>query len=417
MDQFIRGTVADQMGDHYRAAFHYQEALRYDSASAFIYVALAQDYLLLGNPALAEEQLDKALRVDPRHLPALELKAVLLRGSGDVHGLRSTVERLVELAPRNTQYMRDLLSIDLAEKEYDDAERVYQRIVSIDGETDDLLKQVLTVYLMSDQPKRAQPLLQKLYARDSTDAAIIYSLGTIYLDNGDTTRGEAFLQRANRLEPNEPRFWLGLGVYALDRHDYPAAVALADSALAVLGPNAGLYTIKGNALSRMGDDRHAIEALEQAITIDTTLYTAMGALALVYDRLDSLEHLEQLYTQAIRLSDSAAVYLNNLAYAYAQRAVQLDRANTLVDLALKRAPENASYLDTKGWIEYQKGDYAEAVRWLKKAVDADGKNAEVLEHLGDAYAQKGSRSKANSCYKRALALDPQNERIRQKAGR
>ena len=417
MDQFIRGTVADQMGDRYRAAFHYQEALRYDSASAFIYVALAQDYLLLGNPALAEEQIDRALRLDPKHVPALELKTMMLRSTGNVTELLRTVKRLVELEPRNTRYLRDLLSINLAQQEYDDADKTYQKIVSIEGETDELLKQVLTVYLISDQPKRAQPLLEKLYARDSTDASLMYSLGTIYLDNGDTTRGETFMRRANRLEPKEPRFWAGLGVLALDRRDYRAAVALADSALAEIGPNAGLYTIKGNALGRAGEDLAAVEALQQALSLDTTLYTAMGALALIYDRLDSLERVEQLYERAIRLSDSAAVYLNNLAYAYATRSVNLERASTLVNGALERDPRNSSYLDTKGWIEYQLGNYDEAERWLKKALDADDKNAEVIEHLGDAYAKQGARGKAESAYKRALTLDPQNEQIRQKLAR
>jgi tetratricopeptide (TPR) repeat protein len=83
MDQFIRGTIADQTGDHYRAAFHYQEALRWDSSSAFLHVALAQDYLLLGNPELADQQLNKALRLDRNHVPALEMKVVLLRGTGN----------------------------------------------------------------------------------------------------------------------------------------------------------------------------------------------------------------------------------------------------------------------------------------------------------------------------------------------
>ena len=417
MDQFIRGTIADQMGDHYRAAFHYQEALRFDSNSAFIYVALAQDYLLLGNTALADEQIERALRIDPRHLPALELKVVLLRNTGDLTKLRQYVKRLVEAAPKDTRYLRELLSLQLAERNYEEADRLYKRIVAIEGETDQLLKQVLTVYLMSDQPKRALPLLEKLHERDTTDAAVVHSLGTTFLQTGDTARGESYLNLAIQLEPTEPRYWVGIAILAMDRRQFDAAAAIADSALAHVGPNAGLYAIKGNALNRSGKTEPAIEVLEQALALDSTLYSALGALALIYDRLDSLQRVEQLYERAIRLSDSAAVYLNNLAYAYAQRGVQLERAKFLVSRALELDPDNASYLDTMGWIEYQLGNYDDAVRWLKQAVKIDASNAEVFDHLGDVYMKQGSRSKAESSYERALALDPQNETIRRKLGR
>ncbi len=414
MDQFIRGTVADQMGDHYRAAFHYQEALRFDSNSAFIYVALAQDYLLLGNSELAEEQLDRALRVDSRHVPALELKIVLQRNSGDIPELRKTIKRLVALEPKHTGYLRELLSLQLAQQEFEEADRTYQRIVGVEGETEELLKQLLTVYLISDQPKRALPLLEKLHAHDSTDAAVVYSMGTLYLQVGDTTRGESHLLEANRLDPHEARYWVGLAVLSMDRSDYQGAAAIMDSALARLGAHAGLLTIKGSALNRMGNTTGAMHALEQAIELDSTLYSAMGSLALIYDQLDSLERVESLYRRAIELSDSAAVYLNNLAYAYAQRAVHLDKAQTLVTRALEQDPDNGSYLDTMGWVLYQLGKYDEAIDWLKRAAKAGPENAEVYEHLGDAYAKHGQRDKAESSYERALKIDPQNENIRQK---
>jgi tetratricopeptide (TPR) repeat protein len=414
MDQFIRGTVADQTGDHYRAVFHYQQALLYDSSSAFLHVALAQDYLLLGNLELAQQQLDKALRIDANHIPALELKVVMLRGRSDVAKTRECVKRLSELAPNDPRYLREMLAIALSQNDFEQADRLYRRVVEIEGETDQLIKQVLTVYLMSGQHRRAIPLLEELHRRDSTDAAIVFSLGTTHLQSGDSTKGIEFMRHANRMEPTQPRYWIGLGVLALDESKFDDAVAIMDSGIVSVGPQAGLYAIKGNALNRLGKTPEAVAALEQAIQLDSTLFSAMGTLALIYDRLDNLSRVEEYYQRAIRLSDSAAVYLNNLAYAYAQRGVQLERAKALVQQALARDPRNASYLDTMGWVEYQLGHYGDAVSWLKKAVDGEPNNAEVLEHVGDAYAKDGSQSKARKFYRHALEIDPKNEQIRRK---
>jgi tetratricopeptide (TPR) repeat protein len=343
LEQFIRGTVAAQTGDHYRAAFHYQQALRYDSLSAYLHVALAQEYLLLGNSGQADDQLNQALQLDPKSIPALELKVVILRGTGKPEKSREYLQRLSQAAPRNSRYLREMLAMALAQGDFAQADRLYQRTVEVEGETDQLMKQVLTVYLMNDQPKRAIPLLLKLHERDTSDAAITFSLGTTYMQVGDTAKGERLMWDANRMVPSEPRYWIGLSVLALDHKQYQQAAALADSGLARHGPDAGLYSIQGTALNRLGKATDAAAVLEKAIALDSTLFTAMGTLALIYDGLDSLTRVEELYERAIRLSDSAAVYLNNLAYAYAQRGVQLDQAKALASEALRRDPKNASY--------------------------------------------------------------------------
>ena len=38
-----------------------------------------------------------------------------------------------------------------------------------------------------------------------------------------------------------------------------------------------------------------------------------------------------------------------------------------IERALKKEPQNPSYLDTYGWILYQKGDYAKAIKYLLDA--------------------------------------------------
>ena len=339
MDQFIRGTVADQMEDYYRAVFHYQEALRYDSTSAFILVALAQDYLLLGNPAQGAELIDRALKARPDYLPALELKALLLRGTGNLAEARDALRKLVQFAPKNAQYLRQLLAVELNLENFDEADKLYHRIIDVEGDSDLLTRQVLAVYLTSGQPARAAVLLEKLIASDSTDAGLVYTLGTVYLQQGDSTRGEALILKANRMDPTEPRFWSGRAVLAMDKQDYEGAVTILDSAQAHVTPNAGMLSLKGTALNRVKRQTEAVAVFRQAIDLDSTQFVAMGALALIYDQLDSVPQAVSLYERAITLSDSAAIYLNNLAYTWASRGLELERARALAEAALTRRTE------------------------------------------------------------------------------
>ena len=414
LDCFIRGTVADVMEDHYRAVFHYQEALRCDSTSPFIYVALAQDYVLLGNPVQAEALLDRALRIQPDHVAALELKALLLRSMGQTEAARDVLRRLVQAAPDRAEYLRQLLAAELVAGDFKEAQRLHEHLKSA-GDDDGILdRQVLAVYLTAGEFGRAATLLEQMIAQDSADAGLVYALGNCRLQQGDTTQAAELLRRANRMEPAEPRYWIALAAMAMGRQDFASVTALVDSALAHTAPHASLFSLKGLALYRTGKAGESIPVFEQAIELDSTMYVAVGSLALVYDELDSVDRAVELYERAIRLSDSAATYLNNLAYTYASRGMELERAKVLVRRALDIEPGNSAYLDTMGWVEYGLGDYHSAIRWLEKARRVDPANTATLEHLGDAHLKLGKRPKALRYYREALKIDPGNEELRRK---
>jgi tetratricopeptide (TPR) repeat protein len=414
LDHFIRGSVADVMEDRYRAIFHYQEALRCDSASPFIYVALAQDYVLLGNPVQAEVLLDRALRLQPGHVPALELKALLLRSLGRNEAAREVLRRLVQAAPGHVEHLRQLLAAEFVAGDFNEAQRLHERLKA-SGDDDGLLdRQVLAVYLTAGEFGRAATLLERMMTQDSSDAGLVYALGSCRLQQGDTTRAEELIRRANGMEPGEPRYWIALAAICMGRQDFNCVTALVDSALARTPPQASLFSLKGLALYRTGRAAESIPVFRQAIELDSTMYVAVGSLALVYDELDSVDRAVELYERAIRLSDSAATYLNNLAYTYASRGTELERAKSLVRRALEIEPDNSAYLDTMGWVDYGLGDYRGAIRWLEKARRADPSNTATLEHLGDAHLKLGKRSKALRYYREALRMDPGNDELRRK---
>lgn len=414
MDHFIRGCIADELEDTYRAVYHYQEALRYDSTAAFVHVALSQDYLLLGDAEKALETLNQALRIQPQYAPALELLAFLYRRMNRLTDAQSLLVRLNEARPNNKEYLIQLLSVSLTLGDFQAVDTLYSKLAGLNGGTEDLSRQVLAFYLMSNEHERAIPMLKDLIAQDSTDAALIYALGTSYLQTGDSADASALIEKATEMEPEEPRYWIGRAITAFDNGETENVIEIVKTAFRYIEDNAALHSIIGTAYNRLGRTDSAIVELEKAISIDTTLFTAMGTLALIYDAEDSLERVVNLYSRAITLSDSAAVYMNNLAYTYADRGIQLDEARYLVMRALERDPTNASYLDTIGWIEFRLGRYNEAISWLKKALKQDPASAPILEHLGDVYREMGSVKRSQKYYRRAVELDPENESLRQK---
>ncbi|MBL4684326.1 MAG: rhomboid family intramembrane serine protease [Nannocystaceae bacterium] len=67
--------------------------------------------------------------------------------------------------------------------------------------------------------------------------------------------------------------------------------------------------------------------------------------------------------------DDAAL-ANAVAYAFAEADTRLDRAKALVDGALAAEPGNADFLDTLGWVQCRRGEFAAGLAALDAAEEA-----------------------------------------------
>ena len=86
--------------------------------------------------------------------------------------------------------------------------------------------------------------------------------------------------------------------------------------------------------------------------------------------------------------------------------------------AILADPENATYLDTYAWVLFKRKEYAEALEYQKKAVEAAEKEgqeaAEFYHHLGDILFMNHQPAEALDNWKKALNLEPDNELLKKK---
>ncbi len=316
--------------------------------------------------------------------------------------------------PDKREYKIDLLTLSLTLGYFVEVDDLYKRLTTENNPELDMARQIVAVYLMSGEHSRALPYMQELAASDTSDAAVTYTLGTLYLQSGDTAKARESVDRAIQLDSSDTRYWYLKLVIEFDQDRYQNVLELAKAARLAAGDDARSANLEGLSNMRLGDSTAAMERFAYALSLDSTLYPAAGSLALLYDSADSLDQAVKYYELAIQFSDSAAIYLNNLAYTYAVRGIEHERALLLVDAALEIEPENASYVDTKGWIYFQAGDYAEALRWIKKAHKFDKTSAPILEHLGDISSAQGKDAQARKHWEQALELAPDMKSVQEK---
>jgi tetratricopeptide (TPR) repeat protein len=110
--------------------------------------------------------------------------------------------------------------------------------------------------------------------------------------------------------------------------------------------------------------------------------------------------------------------LNYLGYLFAEKGENLGEAEKLITRALELKPNDGFYLDSLGWVHFQKGEFDKALPLLEQAVKLEPKEGVIFEHLGDVKKAKGDKSSAHQLYEQALRgtlEDKDRERIEKKA--
>jgi tetratricopeptide (TPR) repeat protein len=96
----------------------------------------------------------------------------------------------------------------------------------------------------------------------------------------------------------------------------------------------------------------------------------------IYFQQGNLDDAIQAYRVCLGLDSLNARAMNNLAWTYAQLAINLEEALVLSKHSLEIEPDNPGYLDTIAEIYYLKKEYYRALTYIRKAVDLEPPNIE-----------------------------------------
>ena len=102
-----------------------------------------------------------------------------------------------------------------------------------------------------------------------------------------------------------------------------------------------------------------------------------------------------------------AAALNALGYTLADQTERYEEAEELIRKAYMLQPDEASIIDSMGWIAYRRGRLQESADYLRKAWSLDN-NPEIAAHLGEVLWALGDSDEAKAIWREGLAVDDQN---------
>ncbi len=160
------------------------------------------------------------------------------------------------------------------------------------------------------------------------------------------------------------------------------------------------------ALAYMSDNKNelAIESMRKAIALNDKMGTYHFELGALLEKVGQYENAVKSMQKALELNPNHSNAHNFIGYIYSVRGENLDKALDHLTKALAIQPKNGYFLDSLGWIYYQKGDSERALAEMKKALVYTSPDPVLYDHLGDVHFSLKNYLEARRAWKTSLTL-------------
>ncbi len=434
----------DRVGEareHFKALLAVEET-RHNLDHAYLRVAA-----VLGrasNRAAAIDVMQSLVALNPRLAAAHFAMAHLMVRGGDLDKALVSADEALKRRPEWEEAALFKARILLSQKESQKARAFYEAFLADHRGANSVRLNYARFLVDQKEWDKALDEFRRVADNLPDDADTVYAVGLLSLQNNRLEEADKYLKRAIELRPQNDQARLYLGQVAEQRKRYNEAI---ERYLRV-GEGEHYFeaqTRLGVVMARQGDlaraRRHleginaqndaqrvqvalaheqilrdarqfneALEVLNAAIKTVPGDKDLLYARALVAEKLSLLEVAERDLREILKKDPQNVNALNALGYTLTDRTMRYDEAGDLLQQALTLKPDDAFILDSMGWLQYRLGNTAEALKYLRRALEIRN-DAEIAAHLGEVLWVMGDRREAESVWNRALHETPDNEAL------
>jgi tetratricopeptide (TPR) repeat protein len=381
-------------------------------------------YLQLKKPEKAVAEVQKLIDAYPDEASYLGFLAEIYSASGDKEKALKTYEEIVKRDPANTTVYYALAQFYQENKENEKSYDALKKAVSNpDADIDPKFEVLASYFELSRQYPELTPQALELCQLtiqahpESARARAAYG-DFLYRENKLAEAREQYVA-VLRLDPSIFGVWNQLLMITSELNEFQMMYEKSAEAMELFPSSAVFYLYRGVAAMQLKKFDDAVQALNTGAplvvennALSSQFYASLGD---CYHTLKKHEESDASYEKALTYDASNIYVMNNYAYYLSVRKVRLDRALELSSRSNELQPNNASFLDTKAWIYYVKGDYENAAVWIDKALEHGGmRSGTILEHKGDILFRKGKADDALDFWKRAKEVGGGSEHLEQK---
>ncbi|WFE67973.1 tetratricopeptide repeat protein [Thiomicrospira sp. R3] len=379
-DEWVAGFALGYVANHYNQPLIAVETLE-DVATRLeapveVYFALSNLYVEQGLTERGLEFLATFIRQNPEQWMMQERYARLEVKAEQYLSAKARYQRIVEANPRAFTSLLSLALLQLELGELDAAEIGFRTLVNVEGYKDISYYYLGIISQNTENLNQAKRYLEQVSHPD-------YYLDANLMIAQLLVRLEGLHQGIDHLQALKP-----------------------------VGQEEQVKILRAQGIFHSQFDlwEQALLFYQQALDIKPDDLAISFAMAMALYELEMHDEYERLVTDLVKRYPNEPDALNALGYFYVEQNIKLDEAEVLLERALAIDPNRYYILDSRGWLEYQRGNYVEAEQYLQRAWSLS-KDDEVLIHLIKVKWAQGKQQQAQSLWNEYAPIFPTNETL------
>jgi tetratricopeptide (TPR) repeat protein len=372
-----------------------------------------------GRDKQAVEAAQQAYQLSPSNPDASLFYAQLL----ELTGQKSKAVKLYdELFSENPSLEELLMKTIALYRAYGDMSQIYARLLKMEQQTKHRsmgieIQKTLVLWELSRNVEALDVLL-KLQEVYPDSEQLNYLTGLAYEKLGNLKSAVEYYGRVIE----ESSFYLPSNLQSLRVMDsekqYTAAHALMRKLVNSRYAISEIYSIGANIYAKENKFDEAIAFLKEGYAKFPEQLQLAFLIGVFQEKASRIDDCIQTMREVLHKDHNFAPALNYLGYIWAERGERLDLAEKLIKRALSIKPNDGYYMDSLGWVYYQRKEYGKALEIQIEAVKIEPDEGVIIEHLGDIYIKLGEKENAANAFEEALkknTLEPRDvERVQKK---
>ena len=370
--------------------------------------SVAQAALIANKPDVAQKELDTANKLRPGWELAAQMQGqMFLKDSPDkaIAFYQGFLKQYPKANDVRMAYAKTLVS----QKRFAEAKPEFVKLVESSNGSPEISAVVGLLSLESEDYPMADKYLQQSISSGFKDPEQLYGyLGRSAERQKDDTKALIWYDKIQGGEHYLDGRLSAASVIARTKN-VDAAIKILDE-VDNLAPEQQILVIQteANMLSLVKRNQESFDLLDKAASTWPDSAEIVYDHAMAAERVGKYDIMETELRKLIKAKPDFAAAYNALGYSFADRNVKLPEAQTLLETAVKLAPDDHYMLDSLGWVHYRLGNLDKAADFLRKAyaVQAD---PEIAAHLGEVLWKQGKLEEAKKLWASALKDFPEND--------
>ncbi|MFC1772755.1 tetratricopeptide repeat protein [Pseudomonadota bacterium] len=350
--------------------------------------------------------LDKILAADDSSIPALRMKAKILTLKRHNIELEKVFTRLVEASPDRAEGYLGKGVLYRGQKKYSEALQAFEDAYTREPDSAAALTQIVEIQIILGDSGVAERRLDGIILANPRHPLAHELLGAVYMSRGEYQNAEQSLTRQLEFDGFGSSVYRRLANARLLQGNSAGAIQVYHDGHEKFPDDVGLLVGLVRAYLMTGDISKAAGTAEEGIIAAPDNPNIQMVLASVREKQGRYDDAISIYEQLLRRAPDNVAVINNLASLLAadyrkDDKQSLNRAGHLVKkLANKKQPV---LMDTRGWVYYRLGDYAQAEEVLTAIVKQVPDNNEFKYHLGMTYYRQDKLDAARELLYEAIS--------------